>query len=335
MAGVIDTIYTFRFLKILSTKWENTDAYKLGIVDEDGEPLKKSKDLTTTEEKKAYTTFVRLVFKFKRMMTKMPGGKSALARYGSALLLIKENKEEVENMGINLKQLEEGLKKYIGNDSVIIGEGFVNKLSGGKAPIGNWKFNYNAKKKKDLEMIIQSAIGRGMDVDDSDRGVSVDGTAKDHMSLIRSLTSLNIAGMVTEEVTNSTGGIEGKEQPLGKKGEVKKRKKKEDEVVDKNNTDTSNEETSYKYQLIGNALIRVDELKKTIKKRVRGNKRQKKREYVPTKRRTKTGRKKLRGGAKAKWKRSHKKAYRKAHTGSAAHKRKRSMKKSRKYNRKK
>lgn len=335
MAGVIDTIYTFRFLKILSTKWENTDAYKLGIIDEDGTPLKKSGDLTTTAEKKAYTPFVRLVFKFKRIMNKVPGGKSAVARYGTALLLIKENKEEVENMGINLRKLEEGLKKYIGDVPNAVEEGFVVKVGGGKVPVGNWKFKYNAKKKRDLEMIIQSAIGRGMDVDDADRGVYVDGSANDHMSLIRSLKSLNIAGMVTEEVTNTTGGIEGKEQPLGKKGEVKKRKKKKEDDVSNKEGVEENEEVSYKYQMIGGTLIRVDEVKRVVKKRIRNGKRQKKREYVPTKRKTKTGGRKLRGGAKAKFVRAHKKAYRKAKTGSAKAKRRRSMKKSRRYGNKK
>ena len=34
-----------------------------------------------------------------------------------------------------------------------------------------------------------------------------------------------------EEVTNTTGGIEGKEQPLGKKGEVSRRKKKKDDAA--------------------------------------------------------------------------------------------------------
>lgn len=246
--GIIDTVYTFRFLKILSTKWENTDAYKLGIIDANGNALKKSKDLKTSAEKDAYTIFIRLIFKLKRLMGKVPGGKSAVARYGAAILLIKEHSEEVESMGINLKDLEKGLKQY---------------------------FN--------------------------------------------------------EEVTTGVSGIEGKDQPLGKKGEVKKRKKKKkDEVIDKNNTNTD-EETEYKYQLIGNVLVRINEKKRILKKRIVKGKRKKKREFVPTKRRTRTGSRKLRGGAKAKWKRSHRKAYRKAKTGAAKHKRKRSMKKSRRY----
>ena len=333
MAGIIDTIYTFRFIKILSTKWENTDAYKLGIVDEDGEPLKKISELKTAKEKNAYTPFIRLVFKFKRIMNKFPGGKSSIARYGSAIMLIKEHQEEVEQMGLSLKDLEEGLKKYINNT---LNEGFDNRIEDG-IPSGISSFRYTAKKRSDLELIIQSAIGRGMEVDDSRDGVFIIGSAKDHKMLIRSLSFLNINGMVSEEVTTGVSGVEGKEQPLGKKGEVSKRKKKkDDEVVDKNNTDddNKNEETSYIYQMIGNVLVRVDEKKRAVKKRIVKGKRQKKREFVTGKgsRYTRTGNRKLRGAKLAKKRKSLKKAKRKAHTGAAAANRKRSMKKSRKYN---
>lgn len=264
--GVLDTVYTFRFLKILSTKWENTKAYKLGIVDEDGEPLKKSSELMSNEEKDAYTPFIRLIFKLKRLMGKIPGGKSAVARYGAAIALIKEHEEEVTSMGINLKMLEEGLKKYIGTE--------LNECdgSGGDGP------------------------------------------------------------------TNKTSGIAGKDQPLGK-GKVKRRK----EVVDDIEEETEEieeeiEDPSYSYQLIGDVLIRVDEAgqsrKRVIKKRIVKGKRQKKREFKTGKgsRFTRTGNRKLKGGALQKKRRQLRKAKRKAHTGSASAKRKRSMRKSRRYN---
>lgn len=158
--GVLDTVYTFRFLKILSTKWENTKAYKLGIVDENGEPLKKSKDLMSNEEKDAYTPFIRLIFKLKRLMGKIPGGKSAVARYGAAIALIKEHEEEVTSMGINLKMLEEGLRQYIGTDELNECDGSgdggpTNKTSGiaGKEqPLGKVK-----KRKEPVEEIEEEA----------------------------------------------------------------------------------------------------------------------------------------------------------------------------------
>ncbi len=85
-----DLFYAYRFIKLLVTPWEKTDAYKLGIVDEDGKNLKKSSQLSTSDEKSAYTVFHRLVFNIKRLMNKLPFGRSKLASWATALFLIKE-----------------------------------------------------------------------------------------------------------------------------------------------------------------------------------------------------------------------------------------------------
>ena len=230
---ILDTIYTYKFLRLLSMKWEDTDAYKLGIIDEDGNPLKKYKDLHTKEEKDAYSSFVRMVFKFKRMLSKIPGGKSAVVRYSAALALIKEYREEVEKMGVDFNKLQE---------------------------------------------------------------------------------------MLREEVTNTTTGIEGKEQPLGKKGELKKKKKKEtdNDIIIKENA---------VYQIIGESVIYITEKRYKVKRRIKNGKRVKKREVVGSKYYTRTGNRKLRGGAKTRFKMKHKRAFRKAHSASAEMKRKRSMRK--------
>ena len=86
-----DLFYAFRFLKLLVTPFEKTKAFELGIIDKEGKTLKKSVDRNTPDEKSAYTVFHRLVFNLKRIMSKAPGGKSVIARYGAALFLIKEH----------------------------------------------------------------------------------------------------------------------------------------------------------------------------------------------------------------------------------------------------
>jgi|TARA_B110000483_G_C18053589_1_gene487533 hypothetical protein len=86
-----DLFYAFRFLKLLVTPFEKTQAFELGIIDKEGKILKKAIDRTTPDEKSAYTVFHRLVFNLKRIMAKAPGGKSVVARYGAALFLIKEH----------------------------------------------------------------------------------------------------------------------------------------------------------------------------------------------------------------------------------------------------
>ena len=86
-----DLFYAFRFLKLLVTPFEKTKAYELGIIDKDGAVLKKGRERSTPDEKSAYTVFHRLVFNLKRLIGKVPGGKSVVARYGAALFLIKEH----------------------------------------------------------------------------------------------------------------------------------------------------------------------------------------------------------------------------------------------------
>lgn len=78
-----DLVYTFRFLKLLVTDFKDTEAFKLGLIDEKGKRKKKSE---TPEERNALTPFHRLVFNIKQLI---PGGK--IGSYASALYLIKEH----------------------------------------------------------------------------------------------------------------------------------------------------------------------------------------------------------------------------------------------------
>jgi hypothetical protein len=92
MSGIsraADLYYTFRFLKLLVTKWTDMEAYKLGVIDDTGKSIIKARNLTS-EQKPHYTTFHRLVFNIKRLMEKVPFGKSRIASYAAALYLLKE-----------------------------------------------------------------------------------------------------------------------------------------------------------------------------------------------------------------------------------------------------
>ena len=82
-----DLTYTLRFLRLLTTKFEDTTAYKLGLIDEKGKKLRSPK---TNEEKSAYNLFHRLVYNIKKLINKAPGGKSKIVSYAAALLLLKE-----------------------------------------------------------------------------------------------------------------------------------------------------------------------------------------------------------------------------------------------------
>lgn len=98
-----DLYYAFRFVKLLTTKWEDTDAFKLGIIDSNGKRIK-SKQISTGEEKTAYTPFIRLAYNIKRMLEKLPGGSSTLSSYAAALFLLKEQ------YGLSDKSIDKILK---------------------------------------------------------------------------------------------------------------------------------------------------------------------------------------------------------------------------------
>jgi len=94
--AVIDTYTVYKVIKKLVTDWEDTEAYKNGIIDDRGKVLKKFKDLETRKEKEAYTILDRFVFNLKRILEKVPGGRSKLGSYAAAAILLLREEEENE-----------------------------------------------------------------------------------------------------------------------------------------------------------------------------------------------------------------------------------------------
>jgi len=86
-----DLYFVFRFLRLLTMDFKKTDAYKYKIIDSKGKALRKSADLTSTKEKASYTMLHRMVFKIRRLMEKIPGGR--FVNYAAALFLLKEQKD--------------------------------------------------------------------------------------------------------------------------------------------------------------------------------------------------------------------------------------------------
>ena len=113
----IDAFITFRFLKLLVTPFNKTEAYRLGIIDERGKVLRKYKSLERMEERQAYTILHRLVFNVKKLIEKVPGGKSRLASYAAALFLIKEHVREYQDSDGQL--VEKEFYKYLKDNDLV------------------------------------------------------------------------------------------------------------------------------------------------------------------------------------------------------------------------
>jgi len=114
MGRAIDLLITYRVIKLLVTPWDKQEAYKYGIIDNDGKVLRRARELRTSKEKDSYTLLHRFVFNLKRLLAFVPGGKSKLGTYAAALgLLLKEQKD------INAIELERALYKHLVENNLV------------------------------------------------------------------------------------------------------------------------------------------------------------------------------------------------------------------------
>ena len=141
MGRAIDLFVTYRFIKLLVTPFEKTDAYKLGIIDENGNRIMpppvggvrqtRPTPLRTSDEKNAYTILHKLVFNIKKIFGKVPGLRTKLGTYAAALFLLKDTfKESVDDPDVFEKEFMKYLKEqgYEIDDSIseeVIGFGEV------------------------------------------------------------------------------------------------------------------------------------------------------------------------------------------------------------------
>ena len=128
--GAVDAFIAYKFVKILSTPFDQTDAYKLGIIDKDGNILKKRKDLSLGTEKKAYTIFHQIGWNLKRILNKIPGTKSRFGSFAAALFLLKE---EAEGKYTDWNLVEQHIMEYAVSEGLLLTEDIpANNASGGQ-----------------------------------------------------------------------------------------------------------------------------------------------------------------------------------------------------------
>ena len=116
MGRAVDLFVTYRFLKLLTTPFNKTDAFKFGVIDKDGNRIKNDDGsvevLRTPDEKGAYTILHKLIFNIKKLFGKVPGLRTKVGTYAAALFLLKDTfKEHVEDPDIFEKEFMKYLKE--------------------------------------------------------------------------------------------------------------------------------------------------------------------------------------------------------------------------------
>ena len=142
MGRAIDLFVTYRFIKILVTPFEKQEAYKLGVIDKDGNRIlipgtNKPTILNTIKEKNSYTVLHKLVFNIKKIFAKVPGLRTKLGSYAAALFLLKDTfKEDVDP-----KMWEQEFMKYLKENNIELDNTISEEvtLDDGKLPKGIYK----------------------------------------------------------------------------------------------------------------------------------------------------------------------------------------------------
>jgi hypothetical protein len=115
-SAMMDMYFVYKFTKFIALPFEEWEAFKLGIIDEKGNVIKKNR--TTADEKNNYTFFHRLVRNLKKLLEKVPGMKSKLGKAVAAYFLFKE---QMVKHGTNGEMLDEAFIEYC-NESMPLNE---------------------------------------------------------------------------------------------------------------------------------------------------------------------------------------------------------------------
>lgn len=127
MSRIVDNLVAYKILSMLVTSFEDTTAYKLGIIDKTGKNLKKASSLKTSEEKDAYSYLHRLVFNMKKIINKLPGGESKLKSLIAALFLVKEYYENGSRTTSLMEERYTKIMEVLKNNVTLVEEEIIVK----------------------------------------------------------------------------------------------------------------------------------------------------------------------------------------------------------------
>ena len=150
MGRAIDLFVMYRFIRLLTTPFEKTDAFKLGIIDKDGN--RTDMKLYKVAEKNAYTILHKLVFNIKKLFQKVPGLRTKVGTYAAALFLLKDTfKEHIEDP----QMFEKEFIKYLKENNIELDDSIVEEvtLDNGKLAKGIYTLTQDVVSTEDEEEI--------------------------------------------------------------------------------------------------------------------------------------------------------------------------------------
>ena len=154
---IVDAVLTYQFIKKLITPFNKMPAYALQLIDENGNFLK-SRNNYTSQEKKALGLFDIMVINLKKLIAKVPFGKTRIATLAAAMLLLRSTPLKEDVMTDTLFSLEEDFNNTM-NELELLEDAGPTNVVGNIAGTGGAQGEPGIKRhKKNTSMLSRAAI---------------------------------------------------------------------------------------------------------------------------------------------------------------------------------
>jgi len=159
MSTVVDLFVLYKIIRKLVTPFTSMYAYQMNLIDSNGNFLK-SRDKMTSLEKDALTYLDVFVINIKKILAKIPGGRSQLATFAAAMLLLRQTPI---SESVSSEQLEKDLLEQmrILEEETSVGSGAIAGMGvGEKGEPGLTAVQMKKYKKKNSSNNIVNIIKR-------------------------------------------------------------------------------------------------------------------------------------------------------------------------------
>ena len=140
--GIINVVIAYNFIRDLTRPFKDTEAYKNGIIDENGVFLVREDDLSPNQRKYYPNIITILAWNIKRILSKIGIGKSSIASFATALYLLRA---KLEDKKMKSSRITEDILNVLERDiysmdrSAMINEAFGSILCSPKITRGSYR----------------------------------------------------------------------------------------------------------------------------------------------------------------------------------------------------
>jgi hypothetical protein len=172
--GIVDLFLIYQFIKRLVTPFDQWDAYKAGVIDKDGRVIIPKNGRTQDQQNlinKNWSYYDRLLANLKKLLAKVPGGKTRLASYAAALLLLREEDEKLlndpgylqEQLENQMRELNESTNKNFSDLRKLIEDAPANATGAAVAGTGDDPVHWSRRQPKIGQKGQQKKYGQSFD----------------------------------------------------------------------------------------------------------------------------------------------------------------------------